>query len=187
MLKPASTCDVNVFPRVCASEQTQCPAPYPSCPSPLEQAAPTRQNVCSTADLQNAAAACAGGASTNTCNNFFGSVNTPCSNCLQPFDVDFVAQTGIRACVAPYVDATCNHNSACIADCTAESCYGCPDSTTTSLCDVQVQSGTCSTYTQADQCVVTALAGPAAVCNPVTYQGNFGAWLQGVGAKYCGP
>ena len=187
MLKPASTCDVNVSPRVCASQQTQCPGPYPSCPTPLEQAAPSRQKVCSTGDLQNAAAACSGGANTTTCNSFFGALSTACSNCLQPFDVDFVAQGGIRACVAPYVDATCNHNSACIVDCTAESCFGCADSATTLQCETQVQSGTCASYTQADACVATALAGTAAICNPVTYQGNFGAWLQAVGAKYCGP
>jgi hypothetical protein len=187
-LKPASTCDLNVSPRVCASQQVQCPAPYPSCPSPLLQSSPPRQTVCSASDLQNAAAACSGGASAVTCSNFFGgSINTACRNCLQPFDVDFVAQSGIRACVAPFVDATCNHNSACIADCTAESCYGCSDPTTTTQCETQAQSGTCATYTQADQCVSTALAGPGSVCNPVTYQGSFGAWLQAVGTKYCGP
>ena len=105
---------------------------------------------------------------------------------MKQFDFDFVDQIGIRTCVAPFVDATCNHNSACIADCTAESCFHCPDNASTSQCETQVQAATCAAYTQADQCVVQALAGAAAFCNPVTYQGHFGAWLQGVGAKYCG-
>jgi hypothetical protein len=187
MLKPASTCDVNVSPRVCASQQTECPAPYPSCPTPLQEPAPARQMVCSTGDLQNAAAACSGGAEAAACNSFFGSVNPACAACLQPFDVDFGSQSGIRTCVAPFLDATCNHNSACIVDCTAETCFACADSASTSQCQTQAQSTTCSMYTQADQCVTQALAGAGAVCNPTTYQGNFGGWVQGVGAKYCGP
>ncbi|MGA7124062.1 MAG: hypothetical protein WBY94_28425 [Polyangiaceae bacterium] len=186
-LNPASTCDVVVQPRVCASQQTVCPGVYPACPVPLQEPKPTRQMACSTADLQNAAAACSGGAATTSCNNFFNSVNTACGTCLTPFDVDFVVQSGVRLCVAPFVDATCNHNSACIADCTAESCYNCPDSPSTTACETQVQTGTCATYVQADSCVTQALAGTGAVCNPATYQGNFGGWLQAVGAKYCGP
>ncbi len=186
-LKPASTCDVAVEPRLCTSQQTVCPGVYPACPAPLQQPSPTRMMACSTADLQNAAAACSGGASTASCNSFFGSVNAACNTCLAPFDVDFIAQSGVRLCVAPFVDATCNHNSACIVDCTAESCFNCPDTPSTSSCETQVQNGTCATYTQADTCVAQALAGTGAVCNPATYQGNFGAWLQAVGAKYCGP
>ena len=113
-----------------------------------------------------------------------------CSNCLQIFDHDFAAQVGIAACVAPFVDAMCNHASACLADCTNQSCYLCDDHldpTTTAQCEAQVQSSQCAPYAQAEGCVATALAGPAAVCNPATYQGNFGAWIAGVGAKYCGP
>jgi hypothetical protein len=141
-------------------------------------------------ELQSAAAACAGGASTTACAAFFNfesGSNPSCNNCLQAFDYDFVTQVGTRACVAPYIDAACNHNSACIADCVTESCYPCVDSSSTTACDTQVQTGTCAAYFQADQCVTQALAGAGAVCNPATYQNNFGAWLQAVGAQYCGP
>jgi hypothetical protein len=189
MLNPPSTCDANVFPRGCTSQQMQCPGPYASCPAGLREPVPVPKKVCSATELQNAAAACSGGANTAACGsfiNFESSANPACANCLLPFDVDFVAQSGVLACVAPYVDATCNHSSACVVDCTNQSCFGCLDSTSTSQCDSQVQSGVCSTYAQANQCAVQALGGPAAVCNPTTYQGNFGAWLQGVGAKYCG-
>ena len=187
MLSPASTCDGNPSPRLCASQRMPCPGSYPNCPPSLQEVAPTRQQVCSTADLQYAASVCADGASATTpsCDSFFGCSNTACAACLKQFDFNFVDQIGIRTCVVPFVDATCNHNSACISDCTAETCFLCTDDALSS-CETQVQTGTCATYTQADQCVVQALAGPAAVCNPVTYQGNFGAWLQGVGAKYCG-
>jgi hypothetical protein len=185
-----STCDVNVSPRTCTSKQTQCPAPYPSCPTALTETAPARQKVCSTLELESAAAACAGGASTTACGAFFtfeGGSNSSCYNCLQAFAYDFVTQVGTRACVAPYVDAACNHNSACIADCVTESCYPCVDPSSTTACDTQVQTGTCAAYFQADQCVAQALVGAGAVCNPATYQNNFGAWLQAVGAQYCGP
>jgi hypothetical protein len=108
-----------------------------------------------------------------------------CANCLSPFDYDFVAQSGIRACVAPYLSATCNHNSACIADCTTEACQGCQGQAATEQCEAQSQTGACAVFISADQCVSQALSGPAAVCNPTTYQGNFGSWLQAVGEKYC--
>jgi len=189
-LSPPSTCDLNnVSPRACASQQTQCPEPYPSCPTPLQQQARATQKVCSPSDLQALAAACSGGAYSNSCSSFFSfesGTNLACANCLEGFDYDFVDQTGVRSCVAPFVDATCNHNSACVADCVTESCYPCNDIPTTEQCETQVQTSTCAAYFQADQCVTQALNGPGAVCNPITYQGSLGAWLQVVGATYCG-
>ena len=168
----------------------QCPAPYPSCPAGLQQRAPTRQSVCSAIELQNAGAACSKGASTTPCGAFFGfesTANPACAACLQPFDVDFAAQSGVRTCVAPFVDAACNHNSACLVDCMTQSCFDCLDAASASQCQTQVLSGTCASYDQADQCVTQALRGAAAVCSPATYQGAFGGWLQAVGATYCGP
>jgi hypothetical protein len=189
-LSPPSACDANVSPRTCTSQQTTCPALYPSCPAALQEQVPAPQKVCSTSDLQNAAAACAGGPTTTACGTFtafeFNS-NYACSTCLQNFIYDFGSQLGILVCAAPFVDSTCNHNSACLADCLAESCYGCVDPASTTQCNTQVQTGACSAYLQATQCVTQALGGPAAICNPATYQANFGAWLQAVGAKYCGP
>ncbi len=186
-LTPASTCDVVVSPRTCTSEQTQCPGVYPSCPAALQEPSRAPQSVCSTLDLQNAAGACAGGAHTMACSSFLqGTVDASCSACLQAFDFDFVEQVGVRSCVAPFVDATCNHNSACIADCVAQSCYDCPDVTSTTQCETQAPSTACAAFSQTDLCVTTALAGSAAVCSPTVYQGKFGPWLQAVGAKYCG-
>ena len=102
-----------------------CPAPYPGCPAALQVAAPVRKRVCSPNDLQNAAAACAAGANATPCISFL--FFDLCGACLAQFDYDFVTQVGIRACVAPYLDATCNHNSACIADCVVQSCDACFD------------------------------------------------------------
>jgi len=189
-LSPPSTCDVNVAQRTCTSQQMQCPAPYPSCPAALQERAPPRQKVCSAAELQNAAAACGGGFDSAACGTFTTfeyNSNLACSVCLQNFEYDFATQVGIRSCVAPYLDATCNHNNACIDDCVTQSCYNCADLASTITCDTAVQTGVCSAYFQADACVTQALDGAGAVCNPATYQGNFGAWLQAVGTLYCGP
>jgi hypothetical protein len=187
-LKPPSTCDQDVRPRVCTSQQTQCPAAYPACPAALREPAPSPSPVCSAVELESVVTACAGGMNTTSCFNFFNfesEANFACGSCLSVFTVDSATQAGIRACAAPYLDATCNHNSACIVDCIAESCFGCSGDPTS--CEIQAPSGSCAAYAQADQCFTAALDGPAAVCNPVTYQGEFGAWLQAVAAKYCGP
>lgn len=188
-LQPASTCDAKAAPRLCASQETQCPAPYAGCPAVLEELAPAAAHVCSSGELRAAAAACSGGPDADACDSYFAfesSSNPACARCLQLFDVDFETQSGIRACAAPYVDATCNHNSGCIVDCLRESCFGCADDASTSQCDTQGLSGTCAAYRQSDNCVTQALSGAAALCNPTTYQGNFGAWLEAVGARYCG-
>ncbi len=188
-LEPASICDVNILPKTCVSLQTECPGIYPSCPAALQEPAPTKQSVCSTSDLQNAAAGCAGGPDTAGCNAFFNfeaTSNPACVNCLQAFSYDFVDGTGIRLCVEPFVDAACNHNSACVLECVREACYDCPDTPSTILCATQVQSAACAPYYEADVCVTTALNGAGAVCNPATYAQNYSAWFQAVGATYCG-
>jgi hypothetical protein len=185
-----------------------CPAPYPGCPASLEASAPpAHQNVCSAAELANFAAACAGGPDTTTCGDLFhADTDAACIGCLQNFaffvsaplfngaevaaaiDVPRSMQYGIRACAAPYVDAACNHNSGCIADCLSEACLFCFSSDAASMaqCESQAQSGVCASYFESDACLTTALQGAAAFCDPATYQGSFGAWLQGVGTRYCG-
>lgn len=188
-LTPASTCDLDISQPACTSQQTQCPAPYPSCPAILEQAVYPAQHVCSAADLAGAAAACSGGARTGPCNTFFATeqgVSPACATCLTPFDVEFIEQTGTRLCAVPYLDANCNHNSSCISDCVTQTCYGCVDWPTTDACSGEAIGGACATYMLADACVVQALNGAASVCNPATYSFDFGAWLAGVGALYCG-
>jgi hypothetical protein len=146
--------------------------------------------VCSSTDLAAAAHACAGGANTDSCNAFLndeGFQNSACQTCLEAFDYDFVEQTGVALCLAPYLSATCNHASACMADCVESSCYSCSDNASTEQCDGQVQAGACAQYFAAGTCVTQALAsGSGALCNPAKYQSNFGAWLQAVGQAYCG-
>jgi hypothetical protein len=151
-------------------------------------------------DLQNAAAACAGGPDTGPCAQFqiaeqFAEQMQPCFACLQPFAFStqafegsnlevtepYLMQAAIRMCAAPFLDATCNHNSACIADCLAEACDSCRNS---AACQAQAQSGTCAAFFADDQCFSLALDGAAALCNPAAY-GNFGSWLQAVGTQYC--
>jgi hypothetical protein len=188
-LNPPSTCDVGVFPRGCTSQQMQCPAPYQGCQKGLIQSQPFQQKgACSAIELQNAAAACSGGAHTNGCSSFFSfefNQNFNCANCLQQFDFDFTEAQGVLSCVAPFVDANCNHNSACVVDCVTSACNGCLDPSAVQMCESSVSTGTCQSYFQAADCVVTALGGGAAACNPATYMQNYGAWLQGVGGQYC--
>ena len=188
-LTPASTCDVNIAPRTCVSLQRQCPGVYSGCPAALHTAPPVKQAVCAARDLDNAAAGCGGGPNTAGCNAFFNyeaAANPACVTCLQAFDFDFADETGIRLCVAAFVDATCNHASACAYECVREACYSCPDTPSTILCADQVNVATCASYHQGDGCVTTALGGPGAVCNPATYQQRFGDWLKAVGGVFCG-
>jgi len=189
-LSPPSTCDQSVSPRTCTSQQMTCPAAYPSCPAGLQEPMLVPQKVCSTAELQSAAAACPDGlAATAACGTFTAyefNTNFPCFNCLQNFIYTFAMQTGIRACAEPYVDVACNHQSACLADCVYQSCFECTDPDSTTQCGTQVQTGVCSAFFQPGSCIIPALGGAAAFCNPATYQNNFGAWLEAVGAKYCG-
>jgi hypothetical protein len=187
-LTPPSTCNGALSPPACASQQMQCPAPYGGCFAPPTQP-PAMQPVCSPSDLQNAAAACAGGAYTQACFNFFnfeGTQNPACAQCLQPFDFQFADQDGIFACIAPFVSATCNQDTACTYDCTSQSCGQCPDQTTYNQCEQNVGTGQCSSFqTPATQCEQKAFSGPGAFCNPAGYP-NYGQWLKGVGTNYCG-
>ncbi len=168
-----------------------CPAPYVGCPAPLEVPAPVKQKVCASGDLQSAGSACATGLLTSACINFLtfeSGSNVDCGNCLQRFAFDFADQTGVLLCAAPYVDAACNHQSACLADCLAQSCYGCADVSSKEQCETQAQTAGCSAFVQTDGCGAQALAGPAAFCNPATYQAlpnQAGAWFQAVATAYC--
>jgi hypothetical protein len=188
-INPPSRCDVNVTPRTCISQQTQCPSPYPACPANLQTPVPTQELVCTPSDLQNAASACAAGAHSAGCQSFFKfeqSQNAKCATCLGTFDYNFQELTGLFECVAPFVDATCNHDTACIVDCTDSSCAQCPGAGATAQCQNQVRTGQCSGYYQGAQCIAQAFAGPGAFCNPNQYQGNVGSWMAGVGKYYCG-
>jgi hypothetical protein len=174
---------------VCKNQQTTCPAPYPSCPGGVTTSILPIQHVCSALDLQDARAACAGGPNTPGCNQYFQfeqQFNPACGACLQPFDVPFNDATGIFACVAPFVDAQCDHETGCAIDCQTVSCEQCPPGGF-AQCRNDVRQNQCGTYFQQSQCIGQALFGAGAFCNPGNYQGNFGGWLQGVGGHFCGP
>ena len=186
-----STCDTNITPRVCKSKQTTCPAPYGACPGSLTTTAPPVQHVCALPDLQDARAACSGGPGTPGCQSFFQFINQAkpaCGACLAPFDVPFQQGSGIFTCIAPFVGSACDHTTACAMDCQSQSCAQCP-AAAQGQCVNDVRTGQCGTYFQQSQCIGQALFGAGSFCNPGNgaYQGNFGAWLEGVGAHYCGP
>jgi hypothetical protein len=151
------------------------------------------QAVCATTDLEGAGLACAGDAgSFLACNDVFNA-DFPCADCLQSFNFTLSTQAAVHACAAPYLDAACSHGLACLDDCTSQVCAGCEingaipaDPDVVAQCDTQAQGEACSAYASASACLAKALDGPAAFCNPATYQGNYGAWLQAVGTVYCG-
>ena len=187
----ASTCNTGVTPRVCNSQQTTCPAAYPSCPAnTTTPILPVTKGICGAPDLADAKQACQGGAGTFACNQFFatiGSINPACGKCLAPFNYPFQEATGIYNCVAPYVGAPCDHSTGCATQCQDTSCSQCPANSTTSCRTSVRQGGQCQTYFQQTQCVINGLFGQGQFCSPQTYQGNYGNWLAGVGAHYCGP
>ncbi len=176
-LNPPSTCDLGIAPRACTSEQTQCPGHYAGCPAALQTPPlPPRQHVCSADDLLGAGAACAGGVTSAACSDFFATesvTNPPCFACLTNLSVE--------SCVAPYVDAACNHDTACLDDCTQEACFGCISEASGSQCSDDVLAGVCSAYAAGNDCYNEALKGAAAICNDA----NDGAWYQALGAQYC--
>ncbi|HEY3817437.1 MAG TPA: hypothetical protein VGL81_09715 [Polyangiaceae bacterium] len=186
---PASTCDVSVTPRLCTDEQVQCPAPYASCPAGLETPSPTQQSVCSQSDLQNAQAACEGGAHSTACVSFFAfekSQNPSCASCLTPFDYDFSELTGLTTCAAPFTDPTCNHITACLVDCTDKACAQCVDPGALADCQEGVPNTVCASYYNDAQCIDDAFFGPGSFCDPDEGTGQFGDWLLPVGQYYCG-
>jgi hypothetical protein len=188
-LMPPSTCNGNLSPPACASQQMQCPSPYGGCQNGLSTMPIPPQMVCSQAELSNGAVACKDGAYTTACFNFFNfefNQNPACGSCLQPFDFAFSDEQGLYNCIAPYVTAACNHSTACETDCTSQSCAMCPDQTTYNQCIAAVDSGQCSMFFQSgNQCEMQAYAGMGSFCNPNTYA-NFGAWFASVGKVYCG-
>jgi hypothetical protein len=168
---------------------TSCPSPYGGCPTGTTTPVPTNEpGACSSQDLSEAQAACAGGADTTGCTAFLQTLTSngaqACALCLQPFVVPFDQGTGIFLCAAPFVSASCNATTGCYTDCETQTCSACPASQS-DTCAQEVATGSCSTYaTAAASCATAAEAGPGAFCNPASYA-SFGAWLQGVGAFYC--
>jgi len=169
------------------------PAPYGSCASTITTSPPpVIAGACSQLELSNAASACSAGDQTAGCIAFFQfeqSQNFTCYSCLLPFDFGFGELTGLFNCAAPYVRgvppataATCNHDTGCVTDCTTQSCSLCDPSAVTQ-CESQVRQGQCMSFLQSvgADCDFSG----ANVCNPQNYGGNFGQWLQGVGANFC--
>jgi hypothetical protein len=149
---------------------------------------PTVQHVCSSNDLQQARAACSGGANSSACQAFFAfeqAINPTCATCLAPFDVPFSEATALFKCVSPFVSASCNHDTGCVIDCTDKSCEQC-SSGNVNQCRQNVGNQQCAQFFDDAACSFPAFFGAGAFCNPSNYS-NFGGWIQGVGGHFCGP
>jgi hypothetical protein len=147
--------------------------------------------VCSATQLADARAACGPGANSASCQAYFAFIEATapaCAACLTPFHFTFQDGTGLFNCVAPFVSATCNHNTGCAVDCSTQSCEQCP-AANQNQCENTVRGaqGECRSEYQSAACFAAGLGGAGSFCNPITYQGNFGRWLEGVALNYCAP
>jgi hypothetical protein len=187
-----STCNGAVTPRTCNNLQNTGPATYASCPAAVSiTAPPVAKGSCAASELVDARAACGPGADSASCDAYFAfldAVKPGCSACLDPFHVTFAAASGIYTCLQPFVSASCNHSTGCAIDCSDVSCTQCPAGAE-AQCENNVRSanGQCRSYYQQTSCIATGLFTSGAFCNPTSYNGNYGAWLQGVGGHYCAP
>jgi hypothetical protein len=191
-----STCDTLALPRVCANQQNTCPKAYPACAAgATTPVTPATQNVCDAVnDLDAVRAACTGagvGPASGTCVAAFAALaaaNPACSACLAPFNQPFVQLQGIYLCAAPFVSAGCNHSTACATDCADTSCGLCPAASEAQcLNQVNGNGGACRNFVNQTACALAALAAPPGrLCNPGTYNNDYGRWIRAVGAHFCG-
>lgn len=184
-----TTCNAASLPRVCSTPQTQCPRAYAGCPGVPYPSPVTQRNVCSASDLANARVACGGGPQSSGCQaylSFLATQRPGCLGCLKPFLASFQELSGIFSCAAPFLDPRCSNSVGCAMDCQQQSCAQCPAGQV-SQCSANVRQGQCGSLFAQTSCVGQALFGPAAFCNPTSYTGSYGGWLEGVGRRYCGP
>jgi hypothetical protein len=185
------SCDVNAAPRVCTGAGT-CPSTYAACPAGVTTQVPAPVTACPAISLQDARVACAAGPNSAACTNYFqflNLTNPACGVCLSTFRFDYAASDGrgIYACASPFLDAACNRATGCSTDCENTSCTQCTSASANAQCRTTVRAGQCQSFNLGASCSTSALVGAAAFCNPATYGGNFGAWLEGVGGSYCNP
>lgn len=186
-----ATCSIASVPRVCSNQTTTCPSSYGTCAAGVTTPVLPNQAVCTASELADARAACSPGVTSASCDAYFSFIQSTapsCGACLAPFRFAFADGTGLFNCVAPFVSSACNHNTGCAVDCTTQSCSQCP-AANESQCDTSVRGaqGQCRTEFASASCFTQGLSGAGSFCNPVTYQGNYGRWLEGVGLNYCAP
>jgi hypothetical protein len=181
----ATFCNGLVTPRRCNDQQSTCPAPYPSCPSGTATPVKTAfQNVCTDSALAAIGTACSIGPSSQACLDALAAAGGSCSSCLGAFLVPFEDRSGLWACAAASVDATCRRATGCAADCADTSCRQC-SSASEDQCVALVNGGQCSTFFDgATTCTARALAA-GQPCSPISYP-DYGQWLRAVGDHFCG-
>ena len=163
--------------------QSQCPTSSP----PTAPATPAGRNLSSPSCGESQRAGNSRGAlpAISIPRRPSSSSTTPsCAACLAPFDYDFSELQGLTTCVAPFTDATCNHITACLVDCTDKSCAMCANPGALQQCQNQVPNSVCSElYYQDAQCIQNAFFGPGFFCNPGQGSGFFGDWLAAGSAR----
>jgi hypothetical protein len=179
-----SFCNGLVVPRRCNDDQSTCPAPYNSCaPGITMPATPQLQNVCTDANLDTLALACAGGADTIACGIAVAALPAACRTCIAPFNHPFEQNTGLFACAASSVSTSCRRAMGCSDDCAQTSCSQCL-ATSENSCITLVTNpgGQCRTLFNTS-CANAALS--SGLCSRFSYA-SYGAWLRGVGDQFCG-
>lgn len=185
-LVPGSFCNGLVDPRRCNNQQNTCPAPYLVCPpGTTTPVTATLQNLCSEADLDKLAAACANAPTDAGCVTAMGEVANACRTCVAPFNVPFETMTGLHRCAAPSVDAGCRVAMACVVDCLDDSCDTCEAGKRSQCRDLVDNPGrACNAYAVAASCANDALE-VGKLCSQFSYP-QFGQWLRAVGDHFCG-
>jgi hypothetical protein len=182
-----SFCNGLVEPRRCNNQQTTCPAPYGNCPAgTIMPVTPATQRVCTDAQLDTLAIACAAGSDTLACRIAVAALPSSCQRCIAVFDHPFEQNTGLYACAASQVGDGCRRAMGCATSCSQTSCSQClPTSENQCYALVTGPGGQCRSFHQpATTCTAQALAA-GQLCSPFSYA-NFGQWLRGVGDHFCG-
>jgi hypothetical protein len=90
----------------------------------------------------------------------------------------------VAKCLAPFLNATCNHALTCAVDC-SQSCADCPATGQKACREAAFASGgACNPFVSGQFCAAAASGGPGAFCDAERIS-DIGLWLQGVGAYYC--
>ena len=165
--------------QVCSSGST-CPAAYSGCSPSANTLPPVPAKACPSADIALVAQGCSGGGP--GCGIAFETLlkkNPSCYNCM----LQFGGEDAYTRCLAPYLNATCNHDLTCAVQCGNTSCDQCSPAAQ-DACETKVfgQGGACRPWVNGYFCAEAALSGPGAFCE---WNGNFGSWLKSVGTHYC--
>lgn len=171
--------------QVCRGSST-CPMPYAGCNPSLVTTPPKRSKSCSASALEGLAKACGGDGTDPACGDYFSTLlssSPACYDCV----LQFTGDQAYTRCLAPYLDAACNHALSCAVDCSGAVCSACSSAASQSACeeDLYATGGECQRYLGGYYCAQAAIDGPASFCTFAQGE-DVGEWFLRVATRYCG-